>query len=294
MLTLQRAWGTVLTKATPLPDVWDGLAAKQIKFRRGQVCMVAAAPNAGKSMFALIYAIKAKVPTLFFSADTDTTTVMMRAAAHSSGHNQTVVEQNLSADSHYYDKHFDKLKHIKWVFDSSPSLDDIELEIKAYVELYGQAPELIIIDNLMNVAAETDNEWAGLRAIMMELHDMARKTEACVLVLHHVSEQSEYGSPTKPPARRAIHGKVSQLPALILTLGYDPFNADLNIAAVKNRFGPHTADASDYVGLKVNYGSCQISDRNAFGAMLERDARAGHTSNNYIPQYDEYGNEIDD
>ena len=290
MLSLQRAWGTVLTKATPLPDVWKALADKQIKFRRGQVCMVAAAPNAGKSMFALIYAVRAQAPTLFFSADTDTTTVMMRAAAHSSGHNQVTVEQNLSTNSHYYDKHFDRLGHIKWVFDSSPSLDDIELEIKAYVELYGIAPELIIIDNLMNVAAETDNEWAGLRAIMMELHDMARKTEACVLVLHHVSEQSEYGSPTRPPARRAIHGKVSQLPALILTLGYDPIDGALNVAAVKNRFGPHTADASDYATLAVNYGSCQITDKDAYGAMLQRDARAGYVGN-YIPQ-DEYGNEI--
>jgi len=290
LLSLQRAWGTVLTKATPLPDVWKALSEKQIKFRRGQVCMVAAAPNAGKSMFALIYAVRAKRPTLFFSADTDTTTVMMRAAAHSSGHTQILVEQNLSDNSHYYDKHFDKLAHIKWVFDSSPSLDDIELEIKAYVELYGIAPELIIIDNLMNVAAETDNEWAGLRAIMMELHDMARKTEACVLVLHHVSEQSEYGSPTRPPARRAIHGKVSQLPALILTLGYDPQDAALNVAAVKNRFGPHTADASDYAVLAVNYGACQITDKDAYGAMLQRDARAGYVGN-YIPQ-DEYGNEI--
>ena len=253
--------------------------------------MVAAAPNAGKSMFALIYSVKAKVPTLFFSADTDTTTVMMRAAAHSSGHNQVTVEQNLSNNSHYYDKHFDRIGHIKWVFDSSPSLDDIELEIKAYVELYGIAPELIVIDNLMNVAAETDNEWAGLRMIMMELHDMARKTEACVLVLHHVSEQSEYGSPSRPPARRAIHGKVSQLPALILTLGYDPNNAELNIAAVKNRFGPHTADASDYATLLVNYGACQIADKDAYGAMLQRDAKSGFTNSNYIPQ-DEYGNEI--
>ena len=69
MLNLSRAWSGVLTKATPLPDVWKGLAAEGIKFRRGQVCMIAAAPNAGKSMFALIYAVKAKVPTLFFSAD---------------------------------------------------------------------------------------------------------------------------------------------------------------------------------------------------------------------------------
>jgi hypothetical protein len=249
--------------------------------------MVAAAPNAGKSMFALVYAMKAKVPTLFFSADTDTTTVMMRAAAHLTGHNQVLVEQNLSSDTHYYDKYFEKFTHIKWVFDSSPSLDDIELEIRAYVELFGEAPQLIVIDNLMNVAAETDNEWAGLRAIMMELHDMARKTEACVLVLHHVSEQSEYGSPTEPPARRAIHGKVSQLPALILTMGYNPVNGELKIAPVKNRFGPHAADGKDWAMLYVNYGACQISDRDIFGQMLARDARAGQVTNSYIPPADE-------
>lgn len=290
MLDLQRAWSTILTKATPLPDVWSALASKQIKFRRGQVCMVAAAPNAGKSMFALIYSVRAAVPTLFFSADTDTTTVMIRAAANASGHNQVTVEENLSNNTHYYDKHFERLGHIKWVFDPSPSLDDIELEIKAYVELYGISPELIVIDNLMNVAAESNDEWAGLRMIMVELHDMARKTEACVLILHHVSEQSEYGSTTRPPARRSLHGKVSQLPALILTLGYDPNNAELNVAAVKNRFGPHTSDASDYATLLVNYGACQIADKDAYGAMLQRDARSGYVGN-YIPQ-DEYGNEV--
>ncbi len=84
----------------------------------------------------------------------------------------------------------------------------------------------------MNVAAESDNEWAGLRAIMVDFHDMARKTEACVMVLHHVSEQSEYGKDNKPPHRRAIHGKVSQLPALILTLNYNysPYNSELQVA----------------------------------------------------------------
>ena len=290
MLSLGRAWGGVNTKATPLKSVWPSLADKHIYFRRGQVCMVAAAPNVGKSMFALVYALQADARTLFFSADTDTTTVMMRAASHTSGHSQISVENNLAGDSHYYDHHFQKMDHIKWVFDSSPSLDDIELEIKAYVELYGLAPELIIIDNLMNVAAETDNEWAGLRAIMMELHDMARKTEACVLVLHHVSEQSEYGSPTEPPARRAIHGKVSQLPALILTLGYHPVQGELKVAAVKNRFGPHAADGKDYATLYVNYGACQISDGNSYGAMLARDARAGYTGD-YVAE-DEYGREI--
>lgn len=262
MLNLTRAWSGVETKATPLPDVWETLKKNQIRFRRGQLCMVAAAPNAGKSMFSLVYAIQAQVPTLFFSADTDVTTVMIRAAAHTSGHSQLTVETNLDNDSKYYDKSFEKIKHIQWVFDSSPSLDDIELEVKAYQELYGLPPELIVIDNLMNVAAETDNEWAGLRAIMMELHDLARNTEACVLVLHHVSEASEYGDGTMPPARRAIHGKVSQLPSLILTLGYDVMGKQLRVAAVKNRFGPNSADGKVNVPLTANYAVCQISDIN--------------------------------
>ena len=275
MLNLNRAWRGSNTNATPLPDVWVALANKQIKFRRGQVCMVAAAPNAGKSMFALIYAIKAKVPTLFFSADTDTATVMMRAASHLSGHEQLLVESNLLSNRHYYDKYLSEMESIQFVFDSSPSLDDIELEIKAYVELFGIPPELIVVDNLMNVVSESDNEWAGLRAIMVEFHDMARKTEACVLVLHHVSEQTEYGKTTEPSARRAIHGKVSQLPALIITLGFDPHNQVLKVAAVKNRFGPHTADGSDYIGLFVSYKVCQINDSDSMGRMYRRDAILG-------------------
>lgn len=267
MLRLSRAWQSTNVKATPLPDVWKSLVSTDVnvKFRRGQVCMVAAAPNAGKSMFALVYAIKANIPTLFFSADTDTATVMIRTAAHLSGHSQLTVETNLQKNPRHYQEYLSKMQNIQWVFDSSPSLDDIEMEIKAYIELYGIAPELIVIDNLMNVAAETDNEWAGLRAIMMELHDMARKTEACVLVLHHVSEQSEYGSPTMPPPRRAIHGKVSQLPAIILTLGYDPSQGMLRVAAVKNRFGPHFADASRWATLFTNFGACQIGDSDAQG-----------------------------
>ncbi len=267
MLRLSRAWQSTNVKATPLPDVWKSLVSTDVnvKFRRGQVCMVAAAPNAGKSMFALVYAIKANIPTLFFSADTDTATVMIRTAAHLSGHSQLTVETNLQNNPRHYQEYLSKMQNIQWVFDSSPSLDDIEMEIKAYIELYGIAPELIVIDNLMNVAAETDNEWAGLRAIMMELHDMARKTEACVLVLHHVSEQSEYGSPTMPPPRRAIHGKVSQLPAIILTLGYDPSQGMLRVAAVKNRFGPHYADASRWATLFTNFGACQIGDSDSQG-----------------------------
>ena len=277
MLKLNRAWSTTQSSATPLPDVWRTLTAKQIKFRRGQVCMIAAAPNAGKSMLALVYAIKAGVRTLFFSADTDASTITMRVAAAMSQHAQNVVEQSLARNPNYYDEELARITNIEWVFDSSPTLDDMELEIKAYVELYGVMPELIVIDNLMNVVTDSENEWAALRSIMVELHDMARKTEACVLVLHHVSEASEYGSPTMPPPRRSIHGKVSQLPSTILTLGYDPTQGLLRVAAVKNRFGKHTADGSDMGTLFVNFATCQIHDADAQGRSVRRDVVYNYT-----------------
>ena len=272
MLSLTRAWNSVTVKAEPLPDVWSNLKDKNIRLRRGQLNMVAAAPNAGKSMFALIYAIRAKRPTLFFSADTDTATVMLRAASHLSGHGQQTVESNLESYPSYYDKFLGDMSNIQWVFDSSPSLDDIEMELKAYQELYGISPELIIVDNLMNVAAETDNEWAGLRAIMMELHDLARKTEACVLVLHHVSEASEYGTGSMPPPRRSIHGKVAQLPSLILTLGYDSWNKLLKVAVVKNRYGAHSPDGSLSTDLVADYATCQIYDKDMNGITYETRA----------------------
>jgi hypothetical protein len=52
---------------------------------------------------------------------------------------------------------------------------------------------------------------------------------------------------------------------------------------VKNRFGPHTADASDYAQLLVNYAACQIGDQNEQGWMYRRDAMANYQGG-YIVQ----------
>jgi hypothetical protein len=59
---------------------------------------------------------------------------------------------------------------------------------------------------------------------------------------------------------------------MILTLGYEPIQSLLRVAAVKNRFGKHTADGKDYVSLFVNYGSCQIYDSDTYGRMIRRDS----------------------
>ena len=249
MLTLAQAAARNSHGAALLPDLWPALADRQIRFRRGQVTMIAGAPNSGKSLLALNYAILANVPTLYISADTDAYTTAIRAAALVSSHTVQSVEHSFQTESgsDFYQDALSGVKNVRFDFYPSPTLDDIQLTVLAYAEAYGEYPELIIIDNLMNVVSLHENEWTGLRDIAKSMHHMARETDAAVFILHHTSENE--GRPDLPPARKAIQGKVSQLPELILTVALLPDSGEFRVAPVKNRFGPNTPTGADYIIL---------------------------------------------
>lgn len=249
MLTLAQAVQRNGNGAALLPDLWGALAERQIRFRRGQVTMIAGAPNAGKSLIALNYAILAGIPTLYISADTDAYTTAIRAAALVSGNTTQSVEAAFQTEggTGYYEDALGGIKNVRFDFYPSPTLDDIQLTVMAYAEAYGEYPELIIVDNLMNVVSLHENEWTGLRDIAKSMHHMARETDAAVFLLHHTSENE--GRPEFPPARKAIQGKVSQLPELILTVALVPDSGEFRVAPVKNRFGPNTPTGADYITL---------------------------------------------
>lgn len=236
-----------------------------MRFRQSQLCLIAGQPNSGKSLMALVYALKSGVSTLYFSADTDPITQMFRTVAGLTGLAQNQVETYLDQDPHYFDILLaEKASHIKWVFDPSPDIDTIELEILAYGEVYGMAPTLIVVDNLMNCISVAGEEWSGIRAIMSELHHVARKTGACVLALTHMSEAGT-ADPKYPAPRRAILGKASQLPSMILSIAMDPEYGQFRVAAVKNRFGEHSADATNFATLLIDPSRVQIVDADTQG-----------------------------
>lgn len=263
MLTLTQAAARNKHGAALLPDLWPALAERQIRFRRGQVTMIAGAPNAGKSLIALNYAIKANIPTLYISADTDAYTTAIRAAALVSSHTVTSVEAafNTDAGSDYYEDVLRSITNVRFDFYPSPTLDDIQMTVMAYAEAYGEYPHLIIVDNLMNVVSLHENEWTGLREIAKSMHHMARETDAAVFILHHTSENE--GRPDFPPARKAIQGKVSQLPELILTVALIPATGEFRVAPVKNRFGANTPTGDDFITLYADPSRMVIyNDRN--------------------------------
>ena len=249
MLTIKQASRRQLDTPQLLPDLFPSLQQAGIRFRRGQVTMIAGQPNSGKSLLALFYGIKAEIPTLYVSADTDAYTTSVRAAALLTGNTIDTIEEafKLNVGTEVYTNALTSLTNLEFSFDPSPTLDDIQLMVQAYGEKYGIYPELLIVDNLMNVAALHDNEWTGMRDIMKAMHHIARETQASVFVLHHTSEAE--GDPVKPPARKAIQGKVSQLPEMIITVAMEPENNEFRIACVKNRFAKHSAMGTDYVTL---------------------------------------------
>lgn len=249
MLTLAQATTMNRQSAQLLPDLFTVLARDGVRFRRGQVTMIAGQPNSGKSLLALFYAVQSGVPTLYISADTDAYTTAIRASACITGQTIASVEDAFAsgAGTEFYIDELKSLKHLQFSFDPSPTLDDIETSVEAYGEAFGEYPHLIIVDNLMNVAALHDNEWTGMRDIAKAMHHIARATDSAVFLLHHTSESE--GKPEFPPSRKSIQGKVSQLPEMILTVAIDHASGEYRIACVKNRFAKHSPSGDNYTIL---------------------------------------------
>lgn len=259
MLNLATAFDRNVDIGTPLPEVWPSLTRAGIRFRRSQVVMVAGQPGASKSTFALCLAAGLNIPTLYFSADTDDFTTSLRLAATLSGTAIDDIERDTKDPTvkEYYVDLLAQPDHLWWSFAPEPTPEMMDMELSAFAELYGAYPEIIIVDNLVNVTMEGENEWAAMRRIMKLLKYWAGHTGACILVLHHCREDADFDSRFCPP-RSTIQGKLSQYPALILTVDTQP--GLLKIACVKNRHGPYDRSGEHFISLNLDSARMQITE----------------------------------
>jgi AAA domain len=247
--------------ATPLPTVAELLPLHELGVlpRLGQMLMVVGQPGAGKSTFALWYAFKLGLPTLYFSADMAAHTATTRLGALVTGERVSFVADAIEGGGIDFIQDELSSSKIQWCFDSSPSLEDIADELAGYVELWDSYPKVIIIDNAMNVEGASGEDVGGIRFVLQELHRLARETGSAVLVLHHAREE---GNPLEPSPREKIQGKVAQLPELILTVALD--GERFKIAPVKNRNGYQDPSAKVYRQLSAD------PERASFGTYIPR------------------------
>ncbi|GAB3912616.1 hypothetical protein GCM10029964_120680 [Kibdelosporangium lantanae] len=238
------------------------------RFLRGQLVLVAAGPGTGKSAFTLSLALKSRVTCLYFSADSDAFVQLTRSIAVLTGMPLSqAAEVVLNGRLHEVRKALTGLP-VRFNYEASPTLDRLETSIEAYEEVYGDYPDLIIVDNVTNVRSglgtDDGDPFSGLEGLMDYLHTMARETEACVIGLHHVTGQ--YNDSDKPIPLSGVKGQIARVPEMVLTLHrrIDEYGPDtLAVSTVKNRGGRMDPSGMSFVELDFDTDRMLIRDRAA-------------------------------
>jgi replicative DNA helicase len=247
---------------------------------RASVVMVAGMPAAYKSMFVLNLVHTMKARTLYISADSDASVQISRLSAMITKQPSNRIRTALDEAPAYYETVLAQ-SEVQFSFDSNPDAYDIESEINAWVELYDEYPEVIVVDNLRNVFSGADNEHGGYKVIQQRLIDIARETGACVITMHHMKEGGEgkyKRSSTWPAPRSGVDGMVNQLPDFILSVARE--GNIFRMAVVKDRNGPDDPEViAPPVELRVDM---QTASFYPYDSMQQRLSQI-EAENNWSP-----------
>lgn len=265
MQTVGRAIKRAGVTGEPLPAIYPSLTEAGVKFRRGGTSMVAGPPGAFKSTFALNALTRwAQDPNfvgLYISADSDEHTVGKRCAAILSGDPTDTVEKTIRNGG--YTQQLGTLAYIHWEF-RALDIKQMDERMAAIKKMHGKFPDLIVVDNLMNVV-DNPTDYGGQMLMCRDLDAVARAAASHVMILHHTHEDAQNkNAPQRPQAVWEIHGKVNQFPRLILTLAaqqnQDHTEAHLMVACVKNTNGPADRTGREYTDYIITTANARVSE----------------------------------
>lgn len=268
MQTLSLSLKAKQREGAPLPPVFPQLEAIGAKIRQGQVTLVAGPPGAGKTALMSHWAVNVDytgagdyVPGMYFSMDSDRGTVGTRVVSNITGLQISDAERALqtSEDLALWEKLQQRTAHIHWVWDASPSGQDILDEVECYGYVHGSYPDWIIFDNLMDMAGE---DAVALNSAMDFGKVLAREKGPAVIFLHHVT--GEYEDGLKPIPLSGLRYKLGKIPRLVLTL-HRPDPLLIGVSVVKNSNG--RMDPSGNYGTQIPV----IMERMWFGGTNSED-----------------------
>jgi hypothetical protein len=139
-------------------------------------------------------------------------------------------------------------------FDRFLRIGELSEVIAAQTEYWGESPALTIVDNVSNLIREGGYE--EYRKVFVELHRLARQQDTLVVALHHVN-RGLIGSQVV-----LTSGQYSgeQEAEIVLGLSNSRKMHTLDVAILKNRYGPAHAKGHMRVQLSFNKENMQIDD----------------------------------
>ena len=239
---------TVGGREFPRVDEFHDLYELGWQPRYGEMSMIAARSGAGKSSAGLFYALKSGLKTLYFSGDMSAFQASVKLACAVRHEDIETVVSKL--DSSERQGILEQLPtNIMLVF-GEITFAGINRHLDAYVELYNEYPELIVIDNLMDIDG-CQGDYTAQTDAMQWLHVLNRDIGSAVWVMAHASDKGERGrnSPHEPPPRAEIKNGLSEKPETVLSVALNPHTNEMNVAIVKQRLGASDPSGRQYVGI---------------------------------------------
>lgn len=251
MYSIHKASHRIGNIGDPLPAPFEVFGRKNVKitFRRGGVSMLAGIPGSYKTAVALnavVHWTCRDVYTQYFSVDSDESTVKQRLCGIVSGDDMDEVEYKLQFDPYHYDEKLYDVLGDKVMFEyQNMGFESMVHHVASYDQKFGGYPDLIVIDNLIDLASGV-YAFDEMQAIIKAADGLAKKTKSHVMILHHARlvtpDSGMENTAGMPPPDNQIQGRMTQFPTLVLTLG--AAGNLINVSAVKNRFGFQYPDAS--------------------------------------------------
>lgn len=262
MLSLAKFATRAGRSGRPLDDPFVVFSLNDVHFRYGGTSMIAGKPGSFKSVFALnllrYWVTVANKTALYISVDSDEFTVTKRIASICTGRNQLkqVEPDFLQERFDAYLPELEKFKYVRFEYERL-DVDEIAERLAAWESVYGDYPDLVFIDNLVNLASHPQ-DWDGMGTIINEFDAIARRTGSHFCVLHHASESREWGRPIDPVPVAAVQGKLTQIPRLVLTVAAN--DKCLMVTTGKNTNGPSDPGALHPMVFQVQDSLAVIDD----------------------------------
>lgn len=265
-MKLVQASRTLGSLGEPLPDIYPSLRAAGIRFFRGDLVSITAAPGVGKTALSLDMTLRSEFPIAYFSLDTPKGKMVKRVKQNVLGLTADQVEQReeRGEDFSYSLKNND---NVEWFFLEGPELKDIGMCLLSFAEMWGCWPHQIILDNAMNLVRDWNDPWSELRDVYSNLDVFAKKTQANVVILNHVTDgQNNYVDGYRAPTLSATKGKTVELQSLALSLSRSEIQDDLlYISVLKNRDGRASSGGGIKTQLNMDLSKMRLWDPRAGG-----------------------------
>lgn len=224
-----------------------------VTFRRGQLIMVVGRSGAGKSGFTLWLCRQWGVRTLYLSADMSGFTASTRLASMALDATTHEVEAMIKGSDVARQAVLDALAdmNITFSFASPITWRGLDEEIFSYVEEWNEYPEVLVVDNLMDIE-NCHSDYSEQMSAIQDLTALARKTGMTIIILHHATDKGTNAAmdPFSPPSRNEVKGGLSEKPELTLSVALNPNGNAFRVAPIKQREGFCDPSGKSFVTLR--------------------------------------------